>query len=204
MLIPELESGERTLQQLHEQFVELLRAGIADDGSYGEPFGARFQITCQNRFAGRLEKLGGGLLVQNGKTRDNTSLERKALQKLFAKSMDGLDLQAARGIKGACEQRAGTRERNCSGDVAGKSPDPVAQGSIIERRPFTKIVKEAAGHFSSSGIGKGEAQDALGGMFFEKQADDTMDENMGLAAARIGRHPSGDAGVRGTALRTVG
>src|SRR5215212_2312983 len=149
MLIAELESGQWIFQQLHEQFIELLRTRIADEGADSMPLGTGFQIACQNRFTGRLEKLGGGLLVEDGETRHDSRFERKALQQAFAEGVDRLDLQAARNIEGAGEQSAGARERNGAGDIAGKRLDAVAESRIIERCPFAQIVEEAAGHFSS-------------------------------------------------------
>jgi hypothetical protein len=204
MRIAELESGEGTFQQFHEQFIELLGAGIANEGTDGVPLGTRFQIARQNRLAGGLQKLGGGLLVEDRKTWNDARLEWEALQQPFAEGMDRLDLQAARRIEGAGEKRAGTRKGDGRGTVAGKSLDTAAEGGIIERGPFAKIVKEAAGHFSGGGVGEGEAQDALGRVIFEQEADHAMDENMGLAAPGIGRHPGGNTGVRGTPLRSVG
>ena len=182
----------------------MLGAGIANEGTDGVPLGTRFQIARQNRLAGGLEKLGSGLLVEDRKTWNDARLEWEALQQPFAEGMDRLDLQATRCIEGAGEKRAGAPKRDSRGTVAGKSLDTAAEGGIIERGPFAKIVKEAAGHFSGGGVGEGEAQDALGRVVFEQEADHAMDQNMGLAAAGIGCHPGGHAGVRSASLRAVG
>src|ERR671910_494336 len=110
MLIAELESGEWIFQQFHEQFIELLGTRIANESTDGVPLGTIFQITRQDGFAGGLQKLGGGLLVEDGETRDDARFERKALQQPFAEGVDRLDFQAARSIEGAGEQRSRARE----------------------------------------------------------------------------------------------
>ena len=150
------------------------------------------------------QHLVGLALVEHGEARRHVGLERHEVQQPLAEGVDGVDLQSARRLHRAGEERArelhlGTRRLR-----AFEFRQFLDEAVLVERHPAPQALEHADRHVGGGGLGEGEAQDPAGQGAREQQAHDAVGEHLGFSRARIGRHPGRGARVGGAALRILG
>ena len=192
-------------KELGEQLVEVIGVHPVDNIVQG-PADVRCFILCggENGVAGLLQQVERLAVVQHGEMRNDAGLDRKELQHALAKGMDGLDLEAARCFQRTGEELAGPRQQMIIGIGRSKLLQCGAQCVVVKRDPLAQPVEEAVGHFRRRRLGEGEAHDARGLGAAQHEAHHTIDQNMGLAGARIGIDPHGGCRVGRLELRQTG
>lgn len=135
-------------------------------------------------------------VVENRELRRDPSLQREAPQQAFAKGVNCLDAQAARGLQGAGKEGAGLIEA-IGGDCLARLAE-VAQGraqiGVLQHRPAAERLEQPVLHLRSRGLGIGEAENALRLGSGEQQAGHAVREHACLAGAGIGGNPAGAVG----------
>ena len=118
--------------------------------------------------------------------------------------MDGLDLEAARGFEGAGEKLAGTLQHGAIGRCDPEFGQQLGQLRIADDDPGAQALEQPVGHFGSRRLGEGQAHDARRIGAAKHQADDAINQHMGLARAGIGIDPDGGLGIGRLQLFEVG
>ncbi len=143
-------------------------------------------------------------LRQHGKAGRDACLQRELPQDTLAKRVDGLDAQAARRVKHMREQP--TRPRRLLGGrrAVQQLRQPPVEIARRSHRPFTQSAGQPARHLRRRSLGEGQTDDPFGRSPREQQAQDALDEHMGLAGACIRPHPSARGGIGGAGLQGFG
>jgi hypothetical protein len=155
-------------------------------------------------FGGLHQHLVGLALVQHRKARRHVGLEGHEVQEPLAEGVDGIDLEPARRLHRAGEQGAGEPHLPAGRPLAFELREFPDEALLVEGHPAAQAFEHADRHVGGGRLGEGEAQDAAGQGARQQQAHHPVGEHLGLARARIGRHPGRGARIGGAALRLPG
>ncbi|MNY57879.1 hypothetical protein D3C86_1941440 [compost metagenome] len=107
--------------------------------------------------------------------------QRKLVQQRLAEGVDGLDFQPARCFQRLGKQPARFGKLDAIRRLAFDGGDAVLKIGIRQSRPFRQTVENTARHFRRRGLGIGEAQNRRRPAAGQKQANDALGQDMGLA-----------------------
>ena len=150
------------------------------------------------------QQLLGGRVVQHGEPGRDIRLEREEMQDPLAKGVDRLDLQPAGCFHRAGEQAAGQFQPAPVRRVSVDRRDGMRQRRIVECHPAGQRREHLGGHVGRRRLGEGQRQDAGRVGVRQQQPDHPLGEHMGLARARMGRHPGGGARIGARILLAPG
>ncbi len=136
-----------------------------------------------------LEKLGVLGVVEHVETRGDIGLERELMQELGAEGMDGLHLEAARGVERAREQAPRQRATRSVGLKARALANGFVEAGIVERGPFGERVEHPLGHVGGGGLGEGDAEDFFRLDAVEQKVDHALRPARGSCPSPHWRRP---------------
>ena len=180
----EAQNTAAVVDEVAHQIAEAVLAGVAGDlrqrrGQVGIAGGPDDGLVLRGG-----EQVGGVAFAQHVEVRRDTGLHREAAQHGFAKRVDGHDAQAAGGIDDAGEQLSGDgAQRRGNRHAAGDGRQVLVEGAIVGGGPGTQRVADPDAHFRRRGLGEGQAQNAQGVGAAQQQAEEAVDQYLGLAGA---------------------
>ena len=179
--------------------------GLIDQRGDGGEVAPRIgRLLPQHMFQSRLLTLRRHPLVHQLEMRRQARLQRKAAQQGLAEAVDGLDFQPAAGLQHPGEQTAGVddlpRLRLASKDVAQLEK----QLFVFLGGPVAETLVQAVRHLRCRRAGEGQAEDAFGRGAVQQQAQQALDQHMGLAGAGGSGDPDRGLRIGRVALQLAG
>ena len=101
-------------------------------------------------------ELAGFLILQHREARRHIGLESESLKQARAKSVDGVDAQAARRLDGAREKAPRLADPFSRRSLARDFLDRLAERRVIEADPARKLSEDAVRHLGRRRLGEGE------------------------------------------------
>ncbi len=149
----------------------------------------------------------GIALLDLAKPRRDARLQREPPQKPRTKRVDRLDAQPAGGLQRLGKE--GTRLGQLLRRIAFRRPalqggELGQQLSVIHHRPGAELAEQPGDHLIGGGTRIGDAENGIRRGILQQEARDPVDQHLGLAGARIGRHPGRMGRVRCGRLRPAG
>ena len=131
------------------------------------------------------------LIFNHGKGRRDIGLKGKEMQQPLAKSVNGLNFQAAGGFHRLGKQAARMVQQFCARCVLHRHRlaeifKRSHQGRVIKLCPLRQGVENAGRHIGRRHLCIGEAENARRINAAQQQADDAHGQNIGFARASIG------------------
>ena len=130
--------------------------------------------------------------IQQLEMAGNVGFQREAVQHLFTKAVNGLDLQPARRVERRSEQGPCLVDQftlDLAGHDIADLGDLFPQRRIIEQRPLGEPLENPVFHLRCRCLCVGQAQDGTGLGARQQQPDHPGRQHMGLAGSCIGRNP---------------
>ena len=103
--------------------------------------------------------------------------------------MDRHDGETARRIDHGRKEAGGDGQFGTAGRPAEQLGQIAGERRFISRGPFAELCQHARFHFGGGVLGEGQAQDRARVRAGKKQPQNALDENVGLAGARIRPDP---------------
>ena len=192
--------GFRTAERLLEKIVERKGAGLARDQVERAHALRRGAERRQRRIARLGEQPLRFAFVDDLEMRRDVGLERKEPQQSLGEGVQRLDLESARRLDGAREQLPGKGEILRPRRRRAAVDDRFRQGVVVEARPLGELAENALRHIGGRRLGVSEAQDLRRRRAIDEEPQDPLRQDVSLAAAGVGRHPSRGSRVRGPGL----
>ncbi len=130
-----------------------------------------------------------GRVVEDLEARLHARLEREAAQEPLAERVDRLDLEAARRLERAREQRPRPPQalRSWARRIGVERRERAGERRVRRHGPVAQRLEEARLHLVGRRLGVGEAEHPIGRRAGEQQAHHAIDQHARFARARIGR-----------------
>ena len=144
----------------------------------------------RERPVARLEHEEASLvLVDDLEMRRDIGLERKQPQQTLGEGMQRLNLEPARRLDRAGEQLPRESELRRAWRRRTAFDDRLREGLVRKARPSGELGEDTLGHVGRRGLCVGQAQDLRRRRSLEQEPHHPLGQDMGLAAAGVGRHP---------------
>ena len=154
--------------------------------------------------AGLDQRFAGAPLVDDGKFRRHSRLQREAAQQGLAEGVNRRDLDAARRFENAREELSRPGDRRVAGYAPGQLLQGLGELSRPRCRPIRQLLVQPVRHLGGSSACKGQAQDAGGIGPIEHQPQQAVDQDPRLPGPGRGGDPDGRPWAGRLALRGIG